>query len=156
MKILSSIPTIILLTSCLAPIEVTDNPSDFSSQKIRAAQVNCMQAPPPQMPITYKNNPVINYEDYFDCVDDEISKNVDLIIANDVSNDKVFGGDFNKVCLIDKNNCEEWEKQSKKSVAFNLANKINPITDPTKPIKKPSIACPTISSPTGISGKSNK
>ncbi len=54
-----------------------------------------------------------------------ISKNVDLIIANDVSNDKVFGGDFNKVCLIDKNNCEEWEKQSKNSVAFNLANKIN-------------------------------
>jgi phosphopantothenoylcysteine decarboxylase/phosphopantothenate--cysteine ligase len=54
-----------------------------------------------------------------------ISKNVDLIIANDVSNNKVFGEDFNTVCLIDKNNCEEWEKQSKKSVAFNLANKIN-------------------------------
>ena len=54
-----------------------------------------------------------------------ISKNVDLIIANDVSNNKVFGEDFNKVCLIDKNNCEEWEKQSKKSVAFHLANKIN-------------------------------
>ena len=54
-----------------------------------------------------------------------ISKNVDLIIANDVSNSKVFGEDFNKVCLIDKNNCEEWEKQSKKDVAFNLAEKIN-------------------------------
>ena len=53
-----------------------------------------------------------------------ISKNVDLIIANDVSNNKVFGKDFNKVCLIDKNNCEEWENQSKKSVAFHLANKI--------------------------------
>lgn len=85
MKIFSSIPTIILLTSCLAPIEVTDNPSDFSSQKIRAAQVNCMQAPPPQMPITYKNNPVINYEDYFDCVDDEISKNVDIEKVNTIS-----------------------------------------------------------------------
>ena len=54
-----------------------------------------------------------------------ISKNVDLIIANDVSNNKVFGEDFNKVCLVEKNNCEEWKKQSKKSVAFHLANKIN-------------------------------
>ena len=54
-----------------------------------------------------------------------ISKNIDLIIANDVSNNKVFGGDFNKVCLIDKNNCEELEKQTKKSVAFHLADKIN-------------------------------
>lgn len=78
---------IILLTSCLAPIEVIDNPSNFSSQKIRAAQVNCMQAPPPQMPITYKNNPVINYEDYFDCVDDEISKNVDIEKVNTISID---------------------------------------------------------------------
>ena len=54
-----------------------------------------------------------------------ISKNVDLIIANDVSNNKVFGEDFNKVCLVEKNNCEEWKRQSKKSVAFHLANKIN-------------------------------
>ena len=54
-----------------------------------------------------------------------ISKNIDLIIANDVSNNKVFGEDFNKVCLVEKNNCEEWKKQSKKSVAYHLANKIN-------------------------------
>ena len=54
-----------------------------------------------------------------------LSKNIDLIIANDVSNNQVFGEDFNKVCLVDKKNCEEWEKQSKKSVAFHLANKIN-------------------------------
>ncbi len=54
-----------------------------------------------------------------------ISKNVDLIVANNVSNNKVFGEDYNKVCLIEKNNCEEWETQSKKSVAFNLVNKIN-------------------------------
>ena len=53
-----------------------------------------------------------------------ISKNVDLIVANDVSNNKVFGEDYNKVCLIEKNNCEEWKTQSKKSVAFNLVNKI--------------------------------
>ena len=54
-----------------------------------------------------------------------ISKNVDLIVANDVSNGKVFGEDYNKVCLIEKNNFEEWKTQSKKSVAFNLVNKIN-------------------------------
>jgi phosphopantothenoylcysteine decarboxylase/phosphopantothenate--cysteine ligase len=54
-----------------------------------------------------------------------VSKNIDLIIANDVSNNKVFGEDFNKVSIIEKNNYEEWEKQSKKSVAYHLANKIN-------------------------------
>ena len=53
------------------------------------------------------------------------SKNADLIIANDVSNNKVFGEDFNKVILVDKNNYEEWKKQSKKSVAYHLANKIH-------------------------------
>ena len=47
------------------------------------------------------------------------------MIANDVSNNKVFGDDFNKVSLIYKNKYEEWEKQSKKSVAYHLANKIN-------------------------------
>ena len=54
-----------------------------------------------------------------------ISKDIDLIIANDVSNNQVFGEDFNKVSLIERNSCEEWEKQSKKSVAYHLANKIN-------------------------------
>ena len=56
-----------------------------------------------------------------------ISKEIDLIVANDVSENKVFGKDTNKVFLIDKNNCEEWAEQSKKSIAFNLANKINKI-----------------------------
>ncbi len=54
-----------------------------------------------------------------------MSKNIDLIIANDVSNNKVFGEDYNKVSLIEENNYEEWKKQSKKSVAYHLANKIN-------------------------------
>ena len=53
-----------------------------------------------------------------------ISKEIDLIVANDVGDNKVFGKDFNKVFLIDENNCEEWSEQSKKSIAFNLANKI--------------------------------
>ena len=56
-----------------------------------------------------------------------ISKEIDLIVANDVSENKVFGKDFNKVFLVDENNCEEWAEQSKKSIAFNLANKINRI-----------------------------
>ena len=56
-----------------------------------------------------------------------ISKEIDLIVANDVSENKVFGKDTNKVFLIDENNCEEWAEQSKKSVAFNLANRINKI-----------------------------
>ena len=56
-----------------------------------------------------------------------IAKNIDLIIANDVSDNKVFGKDINKVYLIDKNNCEEWIEQSKKSVAFKICDKINEI-----------------------------
>jgi len=56
-----------------------------------------------------------------------ISKGVDLIIANDVSKGKVFGKDSNKVYLIDKNDCEEWDEQSKKSIAFKLSNKISKI-----------------------------
>ena len=54
-----------------------------------------------------------------------ISKNVDLMIANDVSNNKVFGEDCNEVCFIYKDNYEQLEKQSKKSVAYHLANRIN-------------------------------
>ena len=56
-----------------------------------------------------------------------ISKKLDLILANDVSQNKVFGKDTNKVYVLTKNNCEEWSEQSKKSVASNLANKINEI-----------------------------
>jgi len=54
-----------------------------------------------------------------------ISKKLDLILANDVSQNKVFGKDTNKVYILSNNNCEEWSEQSKKSVASNLANKIN-------------------------------
>ena len=42
-----------------------------------------------------------------------------------MSKDKVFGDDNNKVFLIDQNNCEEWDKQTKTTVAFKLADKIN-------------------------------
>ena len=54
-----------------------------------------------------------------------ISKKLDLILANDVSENKVFGKDTNKVYVLTNNNCEEWSEQSKISVASNLANKIN-------------------------------
>ena len=54
-----------------------------------------------------------------------ISKKIDLIIANDVSENKVFGSDYNKVFLIDKDSCEEWDSQNKKNIAFKLADKIN-------------------------------
>ena len=45
-------------------------------------------------------------------------KSIDLFFQH-------FGKDYNKVSLIEKNNYEEWKKQSKKSVAYHLANKIN-------------------------------
>ena len=32
---------------------------------------------------------------------------------------------YNKVFLIDKDNCEEWNSQDKKIIAFKLADKIN-------------------------------
>ena len=56
-----------------------------------------------------------------------IAKNIDLIIANDVSGNKVFGKDTNKVYVIDRYNCEEWIEQSKISVAFKISDKINDI-----------------------------
>ena len=46
-----------------------------------------------------------------------ILKNLNKIISN---KEKI-------VFLVDKNNCEEWCEQSKNSVAFNLADKINKI-----------------------------
>ena len=52
------------------------------------------------------------------------TKNIDLIIANDVSNNKVFGKDSNKVYVIDKKECEEWPEQNKKYVAFKIADRI--------------------------------
>ena len=55
------------------------------------------------------------------------TKNIDLIIANDVSNDKDIGKNNNKVFVIDKNNCEEWDEQDKSAIAFKLADKIDNI-----------------------------
>ena len=54
-----------------------------------------------------------------------ISKNLDLIIANDVSENKVFGKDTNKVYVLSADSCDEWCEQSKILVASNLVDKIN-------------------------------
>jgi phosphopantothenoylcysteine decarboxylase/phosphopantothenate--cysteine ligase len=54
-----------------------------------------------------------------------ISKNLDLIIANDVSENKVFGKDTNKVYVLSADSCDEWCEKSKILVASNLADKIN-------------------------------
>ncbi len=56
-----------------------------------------------------------------------LSKEIDLIVANDVGRGEVFGKDFNEVFLIDKNNCEKLPHQSKKSIAYYLTDKINKI-----------------------------
>ena len=54
-----------------------------------------------------------------------ISKNLDLIIANDVSQNKVFDKDTNKVYVLSADSCDEWCEKSKILVASNLADKIN-------------------------------
>jgi len=54
-----------------------------------------------------------------------ISKNLDLVIANDVSENKVFGKDTNKVYVLSADSCDEWCEQSKILVASNLVDKIN-------------------------------
>ena len=54
-----------------------------------------------------------------------ISKNLDLVIANDVSENKVFGKDTNKVYVLSTDSCDEWCEQSKILVASNLVDKIN-------------------------------
>ena len=54
----------------------------------------------------------------------EMEKNLDKV-AEGKEDWKKLLEDFNKVFVIDKNNCKEWKRQSKKSVAFHLANKIS-------------------------------
>jgi len=54
-----------------------------------------------------------------------ISKNLDLIIANDVSENKVFGKDTNKVYVLSAKSCDEWCEQSKTLVASKLVDRIN-------------------------------
>ena len=51
-------------------------------------------------------------------------KGCDWIVANDVSQDGIMGGDDNEVLLIDAAGIERWDKMSKGAVAGRLAQRI--------------------------------
>jgi phosphopantothenoylcysteine decarboxylase/phosphopantothenate--cysteine ligase len=51
-------------------------------------------------------------------------KGCDWVVANDVSQDGVMGGDDNEVLLVKKGKVERWEKASKVEVARRLAQRI--------------------------------
>ena len=51
-------------------------------------------------------------------------KKCDWLVANDVSNNKVFGTDHNSVVLLTENNYEEWPRLTKQMVAEKLVAKI--------------------------------
>jgi phosphopantothenoylcysteine decarboxylase/phosphopantothenate--cysteine ligase len=51
-------------------------------------------------------------------------KGCDWIVANDVSQDGIMGGDDNEVLLIDASGVERWDKASKGAVAERLARRI--------------------------------
>jgi len=52
-----------------------------------------------------------------------IKKGCDYIIANNVSNGKVFGQDKNKVFVISKNSIEEWPEMTKLEIGKKLVEK---------------------------------
>ena len=51
-------------------------------------------------------------------------KGCDWIVANDVSQEGVMGGDENTVHLVTKSGIEAWEKMPKSAVAERLAGRI--------------------------------
>jgi phosphopantothenoylcysteine decarboxylase/phosphopantothenate--cysteine ligase len=51
-------------------------------------------------------------------------KGCDWIVANDVSQAAIMGGDENEVMVIDGNGAERWVKASKSEVARRLAARI--------------------------------
>ncbi len=54
-----------------------------------------------------------------------IKKNLDLIIANDVSNGKVFNSDYSEAYILDKNNnCEHIKYSLKENVAASIVHAI--------------------------------
>ena len=52
-------------------------------------------------------------------------KGCDWILANDVSDQKIFGSDETHITLISKEGTEDWGRQSKKECARSLAEKIS-------------------------------
>ncbi|MCE3255226.1 MAG: coaBC [Rickettsiaceae bacterium] len=54
------------------------------------------------------------------------AKKCDLVLANNVKDDEVFGSDYNKVTVFSKNGpVEEWEKMTKQEVAKKLVTKLS-------------------------------
>ena len=103
-------------------IKKTDEPLTFKTIKnpdIISEIANCKSKPKLIIGFSAETENVVE-----NARDKLITKNIDLIIANDVSNNRVFGKDSNKVYVIDRNECEEWPEQNKKSVAFKVADKI--------------------------------
>ena len=103
-------------------IKKTDKPLTFKTIKnpdIISEIANCKSKPKLIIGFSAETENVVE-----NARDKLKTKNIDLIIANDVSNNRVFGKDSNKVYVIDKKECEEWPEQNKKSVAFKIADRI--------------------------------
>jgi len=61
-------------------------------------------------------------------------KDVDWIVANDVSGD-VMGGDSNSVHIVTKDGLESWPRQGKDAVAAQLARRVADALEPAQPMR---------------------
>ncbi len=61
-------------------------------------------------------------------------KDVDWIVANDVSGD-VMGGDSNSVHIVTKDGVESWPRQGKDAVAAQLAPRVADALEPAQPMR---------------------
>ncbi|PTM46671.1 phosphopantothenate-cysteine ligase /phosphopantothenoylcysteine decarboxylase [Sphingomonas aerolata] len=61
-------------------------------------------------------------------------KDVDWIVANDVSGD-VMGGDSNSVHIVTKDGVESWPRQGKDAVAAQLARRVADALEPAQPMR---------------------
>ncbi len=61
-------------------------------------------------------------------------KDVDWIVANDVSGD-VMGGDSNSVHIVTKGGVESWPRQGKDAVAAQLARRVADALEPAQPMR---------------------
>lgn len=63
-----------------------------------------------------------------------VRKDVDWIVANDVSGD-VMGGDSNSVHIVTKDGVESWPRQGKDAVAAQLARRVADALEPAQPMR---------------------
>ncbi len=61
-------------------------------------------------------------------------KDVDWIVANDVSGD-VMGGDSNSVHIVTKDGVDSWPRQGKDAVAAQLARRVADALEPAQPMR---------------------